>query len=745
MRRAWLLAALAASLGCRAPRVVHHDLAAAAFASEHASSVTLLRLGAPDAEPARGGGLLRAVSPEAGARAKHDAEAFVSLPDLRPRSLLLDFTNELEGQQAELRFNGVALSSLVLAVGRRRYLVGIPAAAQQVGRNALAFRFSQVARRPGELRVAATLHSLAIAAEGATVLEDLMARGAPPPFDVVTAEGAPGIELGLPGTLRSAFELPRRAELRFTPGLHAAAAKAGARVEFRVLLEGAGGERELWSSRLGPQDLPGEQVLALPGAPGSAVRLSLETRGEGRLAFGRWLAPRVLGSAPAPPAWREPQAEADRARGAALRQRLAGVNVLLVVLDAARAGSFGAYGHGRRTTPEIDRIASEGVVFEQASSAAVYTLASMASIWTSRYPDEVRAGRVHAESLPSAPLTLAERLGAAGIHAAGFTANGIAGPAFGLQRGFAEYAEVFRGNPSNEADVFRLELWPWLEANRGRRFFAYAHVREPHFPYDPRPPYDTLFGPDGPIAKPLRKDKQFLADVDWGGRGLTPPEAEHLARLYDGNLAFADHEVGALRQKLEQLGLWDDTVLILTADHGEALFEHGYVGHNHQLYEASVRIPLIVRFPKGRGPAGRRIAAPVEQLDIAPTILECFGIEKPEAAFAGWSLLPLIEGAPGKRAAFARTVGERPIFGIRDARYKLLFDSARGTFEFYDRAVDPDERSNRNATDVLQAAAYRARLFRWILAVTAGERGESQAPSLAPEQQENLRALGYVN
>lgn len=750
MRRAWVLAATIAMLACGRPKVVHYDLAAAAFAAEHVSEVWLARLGSPASEPSRGAGLLRAVTPEAGARAKHDAEAFLFFPDTRPRSAVLDFSTELEGQSADVRLNGAPLARLGFGVGRRRYFVPLPASAQQVGRNALTFAFAQVTRRPGEVRVAGTLYGIAVAPDGLAALEDLLARGAPPAFDVAGETGLPRIVLGLPAAVRYGFVLPAGvAELRFTPCVPAAAAQSGSRVRFRVVLEGARGSQELWTTLLGPLDRPGEQVLPLPGDPGSHVRLSLETQaGEGRLAFGEWVAPRVLAGAALPEAWREPQAEDDERRAEALRKNLRGMNVMLVVLDAARAQEFGSYGYSRNTTPEIDRIAQEGVVFEQASSAAVFTIASMGAIWTSRYPDETRTGRVHAERLPPGAPTLAERLGAAGVRAAGFTANGVAGPAFGLDRGFAEYHEVFRGNPSNEADVFRNELWPWLVANGDRPFFVYAHVREPHFPYDPRAPYDTLFGPDGPIAKPLRKDKQFISDIDWGGRKLTAAEAEHLVRLYDGNLAFADYEVGALRRKLEELGLWEKTVFILTADHGEALYEHGYVGHNHQLYEASVHIPLIVRFPAGRGPRGRRVSALTEQIDLAPTILDCFGLRtpgSPDVAFAGWSLLPLAEGARGKTAAFARTVGERPIFGIRDERYKLLFDSERGSVEFYDRAADPDETNNLVTLDPLRAAAYRLRLFSWILAVSSGEAGESQAATLGPEQRENLRALGYVN
>ena len=125
-------------------------------------------------------------------------------------------------------------------------------------------------------------------------------------------------------------------------------------------------------------------------------------------------------------------------------------------------------------------------------------------------------------------------------------ANAVAGRGFGFDRGFVEFHEVFR-TLGSRGDVFRQAVPPWLAANRDRRFFAYVHFREPHFPYDPEPPFDTKFGPDGPIPKAARRDSAFFTDVNQGRRPFGEAEREHLVRLFDGNLAFADQEVGALR------------------------------------------------------------------------------------------------------------------------------------------------------------------------------------------------------
>ena len=139
------------------------------------------------------------------------------------------------------------------------------------------------------------------------------------------------------------------------------------------------------------------------------------------------------------------------------------------------------------------------------------------------------------------------------MHSAGFVANTIAGGLNGFDRGFSEFHEVWK-TLGSRGDVFRKALAPWLARNAERRFFAYLHFREPHFPYNPEPPFDTKFGPDGPIPRSARGDMSYFTDVNQGRRPFSEAEREHLVRLYDGNLAFADQEVGAIRRAFESAG-----------------------------------------------------------------------------------------------------------------------------------------------------------------------------------------------
>ena len=324
-------------------------------------------------------------------------------------------------------------------------------------------------------------------------------------------------------------------------------------------------------------------------------------------------------------------------------------------------------------------------------------------------------------------------------------ANAVAGKVGGFDRGFAEFHELFQKYGSG-ADAFRHAVPGWLHANKDRRFFAYLHFREPHFPYDPEPPFDTRFGPEGPIPKAVRRDMSWLTEANQGRRPLTPEERAHLVRLYDGNVAFADQEIGALRRALEAEGLLDRTVIIVMADHGEGLGEHGWVGHNVQLYEESIHIPLVVRFPAGKAAAGKRIAGLVDLLDVAPTIADVFGAlgqGGSDKQFQGRSLLPVIDGAPGKAAILARTVWDRPRYALRDERFKLLYDTRTGEEQLFDIVADPGETRDIRSSDPLRAAYFRQALHQWILGL--GRRGgEAEQATLTPEQRANLCALGYI-
>lgn len=681
----------------------------------------------------------------------------MSFPEVAPRSAVVDLVpyERVRGQSADVFLNGRSVGRFTLNDARHRYAIPLPVEAQRPGENRLRFVFaataspSEQAGNADRRQLAAAFHSLVVGAAGDAGLDDLLRRDSPPAFGATAKAGVPALFQVGPSVVRYAIRLPRDAELRFTPELHPAATASAASALFKVTIEKTPGrEDEVWSARIGPgSSAPREVVVRLPGREGDIALLALHVAGD-RFAWGVWTAPRVLGGAVS----REdaPRSAEDERRGDRLRQAARGLNVVYVVLDAARADHFGAYGYPRATTPEIDRIAAEGVVFERVYTPAVYTLGAMASVWTSQPPDRHHGDVSFAARLPKDRLTLAELLTARGVHTAGFVANTVAGGLNGFDRGFSEFHELWRTHGSR-GDVFRQVMPGWLDTQGGRRFFAYLHFREPHSPYDPEPPFDTRFGPDGPIPKSARRPPgdSWIVDVNRGRRTLTPAETEHLVRLFDGNLAYADREVGELRRALEARGLWDKTIVIVAADHGEALLDHGWIGHNVQLFEESARVPLIVRFPPAAGVAGRRVGALADLLDLGPTIADLFGVlgeGGSERAFTGKSLLPAVEGVAGKASVLTRTIWDRPIYGRIEGPHKLIYDTRTGSQQLYDLEADPGERSDRRAAEPIVAAFHRqalqetiARLLRRPVAAAA------EQAEMTREQCENLKALGYLS
>ena len=750
-----LCASAALSLGCPGrPKRVVYDLARLAAVADRSGTRDVVVFGTPPAEPQLVDGFYREAHATEGERfawAKAEAEIALDWPDVRNRAAVVEMApyRGVKNQTAEVRLNGNAVGHFALGDYRQRYKIALPASAQKAGANRLRFLFGGTAspsQDPGNLdkrQLSASFYSLTVGDEADPSLDDLLRRDAPRPFSTTLEQGVPGLAQIGSSAVRYAVRLPERAELRFATELHPLARTAAGAATFRVTLEDTPGkEKELWR---GP---PSKEIsVSLPGRAGDVVSVGLHVEGA-RFAWGIWRAPRIMG---ADGEAASPSAETERRR-TELRKALDGVNVMLVVLDAAGAGHFGCYGYGRPTTPEIDRIAADGVLFERASTPAVYTLGAMSSLWTSQYPDRHHAEVSYADRLPRSRLTLAEALSLGGIHSAGFVANAVAGAAFGFDRGFAEFHEVYRRFPDlgSRGEAMTRVLPEWLGAQKGRRFFAYVHFREPHFPYDPMPPFDTRFGPDTPLSRDQRRDKTWYTDVNQARTSPTPAQIEHLVRLYDGNLASVDREVGRLRQALEQAGLWDRTLLVITADHGEQLYEHGYISHSAQVHQESVHVPLIVRFPAGKGPRAQRVAELVDLLDLGPTILDVFGLSSSGQAakvFQGRSLLSVLGGAPGKNAMLSRTVWERPVYAYGDGRLKLIHDTRTGVSHLFDVVRDPREMQPLESQEPIRTAYLRQGLLSLVEQLERAPRAApaGEAPATPTRDQcENLKALGYV-
>jgi arylsulfatase A-like enzyme len=461
-------------------------------------------------------------------------------------------------------------------------------------------------------------------------------------------------------------------------------------------------------------------------------------------------------------------------------------NVLVVVIDTLRADRLGAYGNQRGLTPFLDTLARKGTLFEHAYAVSSWTIPSTASLFTSRYPTQhhvVTFGSV----LAAEEVTLAERLRDAGWIAGGFSAN----PNLRADRGYAQGFDRLWTDPTADVDVpgdtVRSEALGWLDSRSGSRAqqpaMLYLQYMEPHAPYNPREPFRSRFvvDVDGKPFDPQSVARESIArllpdappeeHVELGelvnqlvARGMKLPDeelpsiAEMLSRgeplLYDGDVAMADDQVRRLFDELDRRGLLSDTVVIVTADHGEEFLEHGRTSHGRTLYEECVRVPLIVVGPGI--PAGLRLTEKVSLLDVAPTLLDLLGLP-PETRFEGRSLLPLMRGTdPGSHDApdimlqLERAVSidmdqEHRIHsrGFIRGSHKLLLDRD-GSPEVYDLASDPGERSGKPIAGGEQERMLRAALS--LVEAQIGERTAS-APPPAPVDEatrQRLRALGYT-
>ena len=743
MARSTAAACLVVATGCRgAEKRIVHDLVLVAPAADVEFPWEHLAFGTLAAEPFQETGFERTpLQPYSDGYADVGLKARVLFrwPEPSPRFAVLDVAPNRGARHTSVvaRLNGSPVARFVLDQGRRRYGFALPAEVQRPGGNRLRLEFAPPDGPPGESAGGARparLYSLSIGRADDADLEWLGRDGAPPALGIGQGPKSRAVLQAGPSAVRLAFQAPGRAELRFTPDLHARAHAAGASATFTVAVGQAGGpEREIWRQRVASGGaLPGEVALDLPAPAGEAASVVLRVTPDGdrRPAWGLWQGLRVMGDADGP-ATEDGRETGDPAPG-----------VLLIILDAAAARHFGCYGYARPTTPEIDRIAAEGVVYERAYSPAVFTRSVMASIWTSQHPDQHRVGVDEGRGVSTARPTLAELLKEGNVHSAGFIGNRVAS-GFGLERGFAEFHSLYpkegKGVQVGRAEAFRKPLLDYFERRPAERLFTYVHYLEPHFPYDPPAPFNTLFGPDAPLTLADRRQLHWLTGVNDRRITPTPEQVDHLRRLYDGSLAYVDREVGFLRRTLEQGGLWDQLFVIISSDHGEGLYEHGWIGHMKRVNDEAARVPLILRHPKGKGPAGSRVKEIVSLLDLAPTIADALGVAVPAGAFRGQSLL---RGAPGVPAV-TRNTDKEPTYAVTEGRHRLILQTADGVQELFDAVADPGEMRDLAAAQPIWAAAHRQAL-QWFL-MNLGPETPSRVGPLSPSELEALRALGYLH
>jgi arylsulfatase A-like enzyme len=413
-------------------------------------------------------------------------------------------------------------------------------------------------------------------------------------------------------------------------------------------------------------------------------------------------------------------------------------NVLLVIIDTARADHFSTFGYVRHTTPNLDRLAAEGQRFDEAWSQSPWTLPSVATILTGQPPHVHGATRgargIHPIREEVEPL--ARRLRAVGYATAAFINVLWCAPEISrLDRGFDHYDhretdESNRGH-RDAAETTDATL-AWLDRAGDDPFFIVTHYFDPHLTYDPPAPYDTMFERGtGPRVPPGFGSASQVFAVRDGKIRLTPGQRESLIARYDGEIRFTDEQFGRLREGLEQRGRWDDTLVIVVADHGEEFWDHGGFEHGHSHHRELLRTPLLVRRPGG--PSGQIVDDRVRQVDIAPTILDFAGGELPD------ELPGYVLGTHDAGYAVAEgSLWAGDLVSVRSDRGTLILNRDDGAAAYY----APDDTFEHTPLPVDSEDARE--LLRLLEALPAAGSTTTTPNALSEEQLERLRSLGYI-
>jgi arylsulfatase A-like enzyme len=378
-----------------------------------------------------------------------------------------------------------------------------------------------------------------------------------------------------------------------------------------------------------------------------------------------------------------------------------GKNVVLVIVDTVRADHLGCYGYQRDTSPHIDSLASAGTVWANVYAQSSWTLPAATTILSGLSERSHRAGMNVSSGevfrMGDRMPTLATILDEKGYETAAFFNVYLMSREFGFDRGFQSF-DCHR-NGHGRAGVTVDQALGWLEdADGNEPFFLALHLFDPHDPYAPPAPFDTLYAEEGVAGDSVW---EFTPE----GAVARPSQRDHLMNLYDGEIAWTDSQLGRLFAALRRSGLSEETIIVLTADHGEEFLEHGYVGHGRTLYGETVNVPLVMSGPGV--PAGRVDSTAAAQMDVLPTVLGLLEVKPPEHA-EGIDLLR----SGGERAVPipASGVNTGPPFELASVVMhgrKALWLPEADTCVSYDLVADPMEQTPLETSPELQQAVLR--------------------------------------
>ncbi|MBK8232298.1 MAG: sulfatase [Candidatus Eisenbacteria bacterium] len=379
-------------------------------------------------------------------------------------------------------------------------------------------------------------------------------------------------------------------------------------------------------------------------------------------------------------------------------------NILLISIDSLRRDHLGCYGYARPTSPRLDQLSREGTRFQTVVAPTTWTLPSHVTPLTA-LPPELHGVIVPTAQISSSTVSLAQVLQASGYETAAFVSAPFLDAGYGFSRGFDlydDYTAVAGNKPQAHRAVNSPKLqrafarWfeGWIERASPRPFFAFVHMWDPHLDYDPPPPFDTLFSPDEARAESLSARTAVA---------VAPGVLARDIALYDGEIRYTDLHVGMMIDLLESHGQLDRTLIVVTSDHGDEFYEHGQTGHRKNLYDETLLVPLLLRYPPAV-PSGHLVEQQVRLMDVAPTILglarvttpPTFGTAAPTPFPAMDLSMHFVDSLGASRSsppAFADLNGEQAVVRTSLTKTHAWLHPLRDV-EHYDLFADPEERRN---------------------------------------------------
>ena len=570
-------------------------------------------------------------------------------------------------------------------------------------------------------------------------------------------------------------ELPERASLDLAIGT-----KEDAPVKFKVTVSNREASKESSPAVVFERTvtIPNRWQTAridLAAYAGKSILLEFALAGEKKGLWGYWGSPTIRSHIAASPS-------ATASVGSPAKRKPRGV--ILLVTDTLRKDHLNIYGYPRETVIHLKKFADEGVAFSHAISQGTWTKVSVPSIVTSLYP--LSSGVLDMEhALPASAKTLAEVFRDEGYATVAYSSVAFTGKMNNMHQGYDELHEASSISDNDyrakTARHYVDRLIPWIKDHRDEPFFVFLHVFDPHSPFRPRPPYDTVWGAPGSKDRLAELEADMRKHKVGTSHGL-PHKDEYVAKTghdpdellkiykdwYDGSIRGMDAEMGRLLEALREMGLDQDTLMVWAADHGEEFWEHNQLFHGQSVYGELNQVPLVYRWPNSPEiKKGVMIDHQVQNIDIMPTILELAGIKGPTnmqgrslvtllngSGVATWQEQPaitqtLVDTAPPPGSASTNKV-PKPHFGIIDRGWKLVRKEVdpEAQQELYEHPVD-----NLNLTNVIKSSgpvshvgALTNTLEAWKARARAAQlpSDETMTTQLSSEELRRLRALGYV-